>query len=359
MKKTNFNRAFNKLFVVLVIFAGFLILSMPNKSTVAVRESIITCLNILIPSLFPFMVISVFLTECNLIRCVFKVPSTLLSKISGINKKFCDLFFVGMIGGYPSAAKSISVMVKNNEINRKDASILLCFCTNAGPSFFITAVGCRMFLSIEIGLILYFSSILSSLSMLLFYSAKIKNYTQIEQQKTTKNYSDIFVKSVISSCNTMTVICAFVIIFSVFLSFTESFLNSVPFVKSIVFGVLEVTRGCISASYNFSLLNVLLASGICAFGGICVIFQIKSICSEQSISIKPFIRSRLANIGFNLLYTLLLLFAIPINVKQTFISNSQSATANILTSPLPALMLILLCASFPLCLSVRKKSNFF
>lgn len=359
MKKIKYNRVFSALFIVFIILAGILMLSLPNKSTMAVRESTITCLNILIPSLFPFMVISVFLTECNLTKYVFKLPSSLLSRLSGLDKRYCDLFFIGMIGGYPAAAKNISIMVKNSELNKRDASILLCFCTNAGPSFLITAVGCRMFLSNEIGIILYVSSLLSSLSILLMYSGKISHKAQTKPQKLAQNYCDCFVKSVISSCNTMTIICAFVILFSVFLSFGESFLDSVPFVKAIVFGVLEVTRGCISASYSFSLANILLVSGICAFGGICVFFQIKSICNEQNISIKPFLLSRLINIAFNLFYTLLLLFAIPINVKQTFISNSQGATSEILTSPLPMLMLILSCISFPLCLSARKKSNFF
>lgn len=359
MRKIKRNQVFNTLFVVFIILAGVLILSLPEKSSKAVRDSTITCLNILIPSLFPFLFISVFLTECNLTKYVFSIPSTIVSKFSGLNKKYCDIFFIGMIGGYPAAAKSISIMVKNRELDRADASVLLCFCTNAGPSFLITAVGCRMFLSSEIGLILYISSLLSSLSMLLIYSSKIKKRAKNTPKNLKPNYCDSFVKSVKASCNTMTIICAFVIIFSVFISFVEDLLDSVPFIKSIVFGALEVTQGCISASYNFSLVNILLASAICAFGGLCVIFQIKAICSEQKISVKPFIISRLINIAFNLFYTFLLLFAIPINVKQTFISNAQSAVSSVLTSPLPMLMLILCCVSLPISLSERKKSKFF
>lgn len=359
MKKQLSNKIYNLIFIASIILAGIFILCLPKESTHAVRESTLTCLNILIPSLFPFMVISVFLTKSNLTRFVFALPSALISKLSGLDRRLCDIFFIGMIGGYPAAAKNISILVKNSQINQKDAAILLCFCTNAGPSFLITAVGCRMFLSTEIGLILYISSLLSSISLLLLYSNKIKFTPLKDGQNRKVNYCESFIESVKTSCDTMTLICALVIIFSVFLSFGGNILDSVPLIKSIIFGTLEVTQGCILASYDLSLANILLASAICAFGGLCVIFQIKAICSEEKISVKPFIISRLINITFNLFYTFLLLFVIPINIKQTFMSNVQSAVSSVLTSPLPMLMLILCCVSLPISLSERKKSKFF
>ncbi len=354
MKKIT-KRQITTVFLMLAVsLISVLMLAFPTDSSSAARDGLNIVLNVLVPSLFPFMAVSVFLTESGLSRYVFKIPSIVISKITGLNEYYCDLFLIGMVGGYPSASKNISVCVKNGEIDQKTAEILLCFCTNAGPSFLITAVGSRMFLNSDIGLILYLASLLSSLTLLAFYSHKIEKLPLLRVQNKS-NYSQKLLGSVKSSCKSMSMIAALVVIFSVMTSFIEKYISISDAVNSLLIGFLEVTFGCIKATYDTTIINVLLASAICGFGGICVILQIKSIVSEYNIPIKKFIVSRILNAILNLTYTYLLLSVFPIRLNQTFISNTQSAVPEILTSPIPALMLLMCCVCLPMCISKRKK----
>ena len=337
----------------ILIVLGAILTIFPRKATNGAYIGIVNCLEIIIPSLFPFMVITIFLTESGYYEKIFYLPSLLLSKITGVSKQFCGLFFIGMIGGYQSAAKSISLLRRNNTISPENASTLLCFCTNAGPAFLISAVGAGMFLSSSLGAILFVSSLLSSFTLMLFYAPKIKNAYAPNTPK-NKGLSVCFVNSVKESCKTTSVMCAFIVLFSVVIYLIPDFTNELYPLKCFIFGLLEVTAGVAAASTEISLISVIAVSAMCAFGGLCILFQIIAICSESKIKILPFVVSRILHALLSSLYTFLLLLTIPIDVKQTFINNSSAAIPSIISAPLPAIMLLICCVTFPIYLTRQK-----
>lgn len=353
MKIISRNKVYTFTLALLTVLCGAFLILFPSTSQNAVAEGISICLNVLIPSLFPFMVVSVFLNESGLINSIFAFPSKLLSRFTHVNTALCNIFFVGMIGGYPSAAKNISVCLKNGQIDCKTAEILLCFCTNAGPSFLISAVGSKMFLSPALGVVLYVASLLSSVTMMLIYSPKLGSF-KINPPQKRKSISKSLIASVKSCCSSMLMICALVLLFSSVLIIAEKATTNLGVFKAVICGCIEVTRGCILASNDFTLVNILSVSTICSFGGFCVIMQIKAICSDYNISLKKFIQSRLLNVLLNLIYVFLLLFFIPIKAEETFVNNSPSAVFDVFSSPLPAFILLICCVAFPICLSKRK-----
>ncbi len=350
----------NIIIYALVIAAAAAMLLFPDIASQGAYYGIVNSLEILIPSLFPFMVLTLFLTESSLSERILKFPSLLLSKLCGIDKKYCSVFMLGMIGGYPAAAKNIATLCKKGAISHKTSEILLCFCTNAGPSFLISAVGSKMFLSDSVGAILFISSLLSSFSLIFVYGKKLNSATALSPSTTANPpLSTSLVNAVKGSCSALTTICSFVIIFSVFIAFVPSFSQNFSLAKALFYGIFEVTTASAYAACELSLLNVLLASAICGWGGLCVMLQICAICSESGISIHRFILSRFLNAILNVLYTFLLLIAIPINTTQTFISNTASAVPAVFSAPIPALMLLLCCVTFPICLKKEKTYKFF
>lgn len=354
MIKQNKRRATTIIFGLVIFLLGVLMLAFPVDSSQAAKYGLNICLNVLIPSLFPFMVISVILTESGLSRYIFYIPSLILSKLSGLNEHYCNLFFIGMIGGYPSAAKNISICVNNGSIDPKTAETLLCFCTNSGPAFLITAVGSRMCLSSKIGIILFVSSFLSNVILLFFYSVKIK--LPHKMTKLSKlNLSQSIVNSTKSCCESMGMISALVVIFSVLVSFIDKYFHFSQVLKTTFKGILEVTSGCITASHNSSIGAIVTISAMCGFGGICVILQIMSIVSPFKISIKKFVISRIFSAVLNMLFTSILLSIFPVQINQTFISNTSSVNTATLTAPLASVMLLLCCVCLPMCISKKKK----
>lgn len=345
----------NILLCVALSLAAIMLLFFPSIASDGAYNGINICLKSLIPSLFPFLVLSLFLTESSISKRIFKIPSVFLSKISGLDKDLCDIFFLGMIGGYPSSAKNISTLCKDKKISPQNAIVMLRFCTNAGPSFLISAVGSKMFLSDGIGAILFASSVMSSFTLIFVYARKIKIDKDCYFKTKRPSISNSLVSSVKSSCGAMCTICAFVILFSVFAAFIPNIDRELSLHKGIFIGIFEVTSGVMIVAEDISLARVLIASALCGFGGFCVIFQICAIFSEAGISIKGFIYSRILNATLNALYTFILLVFIPINTKQTFISNTNSASADIISAPLPAIFLLICCILFPIFITNRKK----
>ncbi len=338
-----------------LVVASILLIIFPKKTAFGAYIGIVNCLEIIVPSLFPFMVVTIFLTESGYHNRIFSLPASLMSRFTGLSREICSMFFIGMIGGYQSAAKSLSLLCKKRIISSENASVLLCFCTNAGPAFLISAVGSGMFLSSSIGAVLFISSILSSVSLMAFYASKLKKNDVSFSAKRNESISICFVNSVKESCRTMSVMCAFIVLFSVVVYLIPDFPENLYSLKCLIFGLLEVTSGVAATSIELSLASVLAASAICGFGGLCITFQIVAICSDAKIKILPFVISRLLHALLSAFYTFLLLLTIPIEVKQTFISNATSAMPSIISAPLPALMLLICCVTFPIYLTRQKK----
>ena len=160
--------------------------------------------------------------------------------------------------------------------------------------------------------------------------------------------------SVKETCNVLCAMSAFIILFSVIISLLEEKLKCSNLLKSVIFGFIEVTNGCIYSANEISLSSILITSIICSFGGLCVMLQIFSICNDAKISIKPLIFSRILHTILSFIYTFLLILIIPISSKQTFISNTSSANASFVTSPIPALLLLVCCFCFPIYISRQK-----
>ena len=146
----------------LASLAGVGLLAYPQQAAEGAKNGIGYCLDILIPSLFPFMVLAVFVVKCGLagklgnllerpVRFLFKLPGSAAAAI-----------LMSMVGGYPVGARSIAALHAAGELDDAQASRMLCFCVNAGPAFVISVVGIGFLKSAQAGMILFASQVFSS-----------------------------------------------------------------------------------------------------------------------------------------------------------------------------------------------------
>jgi len=327
-----------------------LIILFPQKSIIGAKNGIEISINTLIPSLFPFTFLSIFLSTSGLCEKIFYYPSLILSKMFKKDISYFTLFFVSILGGYISAAKCVSQYYQKGIISKKSAETLICCYTNAGPSFLISAIGVGMFFSISLGIILYISSIISSLTMFFIYYNKIDNNTnKISVSK--KTYPESFVKSVKSTCSTISIICSCVILFSVILSFYPQKMCGV------LVGIFEVTSGAILLSSEISFKSIATVSFITGFSGLCIILQIFSISAEADLSTKKFLFSRFIYAPLMTFYTIILINVIPITSSQTFTSNFSTVSGQKSISIISSLLLLACCILFPIFLSREKNDK--
>lgn len=266
-----------------------LLLIYPQYSYDGILQGLNLCFNTVIPSLFPFIVLSVFISKSGVFRYIEKIFAPFMKYLFKLPSCCFIAIFMGITGGYPTGAKTVAELYKNNEINASQANLAAIICLSCGPGFAVSAVGIKMLDNKSVGLILFFSQIIAFfISGILFsffqeYSPnkKIKNHTPAK-------LSDCFIQSCSSSLYSVLHMSSLILIFSCFISiitqsgflqlFCDLFqgLNINPnILKSSIISCLEITSGCNIAcclGVPFELISFFLG-----FGGLCVHFQIFSI----------------------------------------------------------------------------------
>ncbi len=90
----------------------------------------------MIPTLFPFMVVSGILIRMNLVKPLCAPLSGLFSRLFGVRENGVFCIFMGFLCGFPMGAKVISDLYKKGELSLEEADYLLAFCNNIGPIYF-------------------------------------------------------------------------------------------------------------------------------------------------------------------------------------------------------------------------------
>ena len=120
----------------------------PQSSAQGARDGLTLCAGVVIPSLFPFVVLACFLTNSGLGELISRPLSPITRYILKLPSSCGCAVIMSMLGGYPVGAKMISGLLEQKKIDKAQASRMLCFCVNAGPAFLIGTVGLSMLLSL-------------------------------------------------------------------------------------------------------------------------------------------------------------------------------------------------------------------
>lgn len=255
------------------------------------------CIQTLIPSLFPFFVLSVLLTSALLGQ-----PLRFLAPIA----KFCriptgseSLLAIGFLGGYPVGAQNVVLAWKQGVLCDSDARRMVVFCNNAGPAFLFGFLG-QLFENPVYPWILWLTHITSAL---------ITGYllpggtTQKLLLINSKNIS--LSEALEKSLRVMGIVCGWVILFRILQEFLQKWILwrfSIP-MQVLFTGLLELSNGCVQLQYipsdGWKLLIISLLLGL---GGLCVCFQTYSLAKGLSLGL--YLPGKLlhGSIGFLLSY---------------------------------------------------------
>lgn len=241
----------------------------------------------MIPSLFPFMILSGIMVRMNLTGYFGIVLSPVLKPLFKVSKEGVYCIIMGFLCGFPMGARVISDLYKNAKITKSEASYLLSFCNNIGPIYFTGFVLPALELEAKFiyifgmyGLPLIYGMILSGLS-------RKKDITEYDNTATVKKEDINKDKSFLihmdgaigSAIESITKLGGYMILFNLF--------NLIPAMilpqKSLAFCniILEITAG-ISRIGKSSPLMILI---MLPFGGFSCIAQTYSIINKTDLSI--------------------------------------------------------------------------
>lgn len=137
---------FPALAVILCLFA--------KETSQVAKNAIYLCLDIVIPSLFPFFVLSrIIIPYISLFPCP-EFLKRFIERVFYLPYYTIFIILLGFLSGYPSGAKMTRDMLDEKLLDNKQASKLLPMANNSSPLFIVGTIGAGLFKSIKLGVFL-------------------------------------------------------------------------------------------------------------------------------------------------------------------------------------------------------------
>lgn len=329
----------------------------PVESISAAKEGIDIWINILVPSLLPFIIGASLIVELKVLDIVGIIINPITKFIFNVSGRSALVFAISTVSGYPVGAKLASEFRLKKQISKAEAQRLVSFCSTSGPLFIIGSVGVGMFEDVHLGYLMILCHYLGSITVgILFRNygwEKVEKNTisfrdKLKEILETKN-SNFFVKfgdSVYTGVNTLLTIGGFVIIFSVVFKVLSlfniigfiSYIISIPLslfgiteelCRAFLSGLFEMTIGCNKLSECVSgteHIKATLASFLIAFSGLSILSQCCTFLSKTDINIKTYIFSKFLH-GLSAAIFIFILYPV---FKNSVLTSTMATNNNVI-----------------------------
>lgn len=268
-----------QLWVGIASACGILVLILDGKTAlVGAQEGVSLCLMTVIPSLFPFFLLSGTLTSSLLSTPpVFLRP---MARFLGLPTGAEALALTALLGGYPAGAQSVAEGYRLGKLSREQAEMLLPVCNQPGPAFLFGIVG-SLFPKKWMVWALWF---------VILASAAMVSLTHLPKNGEHVNHlipsAPSLAQTFQTSLKATAAVCGWVVFFRVILAFADRWLLWILPQEARVglIGLAELTNGCVLLnSLNSLRLRFCMAAVLLSFGGLCVTMQTLSISDSLSM----------------------------------------------------------------------------
>lgn len=333
------------------LLLGCAMIQYSAEISVAVYNSIYSCFTVIIPSLYGFMVLSGFLVSTNAYIFLSRPFSFLARRIFKIPAELFSVFLISQFAGYPVGAKLLYALLEQEKISKKDAETMLCTCYCSSPTFVVGLVGVQLFSSVEIGLLIYLSLVLTNFLLAILTGFFRKTPPETKPSAAIKLNAQILIESVESGAKALFQVCMMIVFFSILISilngtgvlrlcgegigllFHLDTKSSVHFVSSLleISGVTQLPKLC------YPYLPVL--TGIFSFGGVCIVAQIIAL-TKGKIRFVKFILCRLVSAFLAAGISGLLFHIFEANLALSATTHPSLGIRSV--SPIPSVFLIVM-----------------
>ena len=288
-------------------FALFCLALVLKNSQIAIEyvtQGLLLCANTVIPSLFPFMVLSELIVSGGILT---RLPSALLAplrRLLGLPDTGVCAVLLGLLCGFPIGARCAVSAYEQGSLTREETERVL-LCSNCPSSaFLISAVGVSLWGNRRLGVALYLTVLAVSLltGILANLIAKKENPDRpisktIPLVPNTPAGATLFTKAIQSALGGILPVCAYVVFFSALTGTLQLILGRLGLPEegvALLFCLFELSCGVSRAA---SISNTIAGAYLCAFAagwsGLSVHCQMLAICDGKGLSLRPYLRAKL------------------------------------------------------------------
>lgn len=282
-------------------FFGMVILILDAPTALlGAQEGVELCIRTVIPSLFPFLVLSILMngslagSSASLLRPI--------GRLFGVPAGMEALLISAFLGGYPVGAQAVAEAYRTGSINKEEAQHLLGFCNNPGPAFLFGMVSA----SFSDGWTVW------TVWTVIFLSAWMVSKAsscQAASASLPAGKSIGLPAAMNSAIRVMAAVCGWVVLFRVILSFLDRWVLWIfpDLFRAAIAGIMELTNGCcLLPQIPDERQRFVLCCTILTFGGLCVTMQTASVLS--GLSLGRYLQDKLLQTMLSLLLSLFLAY---------------------------------------------------
>ncbi len=306
----------------------------PKESAAAVKEGLELCFNVILPSLFPFFILTSLVVSLGLAGYLGRLLEPVMGPLFHLGGPCAAALALGLIGGYPVGARTALELYEGGQCSRDECERLLAFCNNAGPAFILGAVGAGVFADSRVGLLLWgvhaAASLCVGLLFRFYHASSWRKSGGARRPITACRFSEAFTGAVTGAVGSTLNICAFVVTFAVLLRllFLSGLLPGLAralgqllaplgfdelWGRRLLTGVLELSSGVGTLAGEGSLSGrASMAAFFLGWAGVSVHCQVLSFLGRSGLSTKTYFAGKLLHGLLSALFTSLLFRLLPL-----------------------------------------------
>ncbi len=300
----------------LLIFSLALLLRRADVAVSSMREGLSLCARAIVPSLFPFMVLSELLVKSGAGEWLISPIARPLKKLLGLSPAGCCAVVLGLVCGFPVGVRCAILAHEKGTVSRSECERILACSTIPSSAFLISTVGTTLWKDAKFGTLLYLCTILSALLSGIFLYSIEKRGQKGEKIKTASPPVKIcfeanMLPAAIKNATISTLlICAYVLFFSTLTGAIGLILGRFEAnqtTHAILSSLLELSGGVSAASglADRRLARILTGAAV-GWSGISIHCQMLSLCDGHHLSTRPYFIAKLVQaVGCPLIMTLL------------------------------------------------------
>ena len=289
--------------VLLLLFSLALMFRRADVVVNCMRQGLALCARAVVPSLFPFMVLSEILVCSGAGEWMTAPIAKPLRKLLGVSRTGCCAVVLGLLCGFPVGARCAVLGYEKGTIKKEECQRVLACSSIPSSAFLISTVGATLWQNLNFGIFLYVSAILSALfcGFLLYVSQK-KRKKETEENSSLSpvkiHFDAGMLPSAVRNATVNTIlICAYVVFFSTLTGTVELVLGRFAaneITHTILASFLELSGGVsAAASLSDHTLATLLTGFSVGWSGLSIHCQMLSLCDRHDLSLRPYFASKL------------------------------------------------------------------